>query len=123
MTALEDLNLEELRAELLAEVQRIFPEYRLVPAKRLPQSNITFRPTIAPSPRHRPSGRTNFRNASICDGEVTLTVSSTLRSNRRRRFPEFSRLFKPLELVFCRPIAAYATPFAEGAGNKLKGAK
>ena len=33
--ALEDLNLEELRAELLAEVQRIFPEYRLVPAKRL----------------------------------------------------------------------------------------
>jgi hypothetical protein len=33
--ALEDLNLGELRAELLAEVQRIFPEYRLVPAKRL----------------------------------------------------------------------------------------
>ena len=33
--ALEDLNLEELRAELLAEVQRIFPEYRLGPAKRL----------------------------------------------------------------------------------------
>jgi hypothetical protein len=33
--ALEDLNLEELRAELLSEVQRIFPEYRLVPAKRL----------------------------------------------------------------------------------------
>ena len=33
--ALEDLNLEELRAELLADVERIFPEYRLVPAKRL----------------------------------------------------------------------------------------
>ena len=33
--ALEDLNLEELRAEILADVQRIFPEYRLVPAKRL----------------------------------------------------------------------------------------
>ena len=33
--ALEDLNLEELRAELLAEVQRIFPEYRLVLAKKL----------------------------------------------------------------------------------------
>jgi hypothetical protein len=33
--ALDDLNLDELRAELLAEVQRIFPEYRLVPAKRL----------------------------------------------------------------------------------------
>jgi hypothetical protein len=33
--ALNDLNLDELRAELLADVQRIFPEYRLVPAKRL----------------------------------------------------------------------------------------
>jgi hypothetical protein len=32
---LNDLNLDELRAELLADVQRIFPEYRLVPAKRL----------------------------------------------------------------------------------------
>ena len=33
--ASNDLNLDELRAELLADVQRIFPEYRLVPAKRL----------------------------------------------------------------------------------------
>jgi hypothetical protein len=32
---LDDLPLDELRAELLAEVQRIFPEYRLVPAKGL----------------------------------------------------------------------------------------
>jgi hypothetical protein len=33
--ALDDLNLEELRGEILAQVQRIFPEYRLVPAKGL----------------------------------------------------------------------------------------
>jgi hypothetical protein len=33
--ALSDLNLEELRAGTLTDFQRAFPEYRLVPAKRL----------------------------------------------------------------------------------------
>jgi hypothetical protein len=33
--ALSDLNLEELRAGILTDFQRAFPEYRLVPAKRL----------------------------------------------------------------------------------------
>ena len=33
--ALNDLNLEELRAEILADLERGFPEYRLVPAQQL----------------------------------------------------------------------------------------
>jgi hypothetical protein len=33
--ALEDLNLEELRAEILADFERSFPEYRVVRAKQL----------------------------------------------------------------------------------------
>jgi hypothetical protein len=33
--ALNDLNLEELRAEILSDLERVFPEYRLVPAKQL----------------------------------------------------------------------------------------
>ena len=33
--ALNDLNLEELRAEILADLERVFPEYRLVPAQQL----------------------------------------------------------------------------------------
>jgi len=33
--ALNDLNLEELRASMLADFERVFPEYRLVPAKQL----------------------------------------------------------------------------------------
>jgi hypothetical protein len=33
--ALNDLNLEELRAGILTDVERIFPEYRLVPANQL----------------------------------------------------------------------------------------
>ncbi len=33
--ALNDLNLEELRAGILADLERVFPEYRLVPAKQL----------------------------------------------------------------------------------------
>ena len=33
--ALEDLNLEELRAEILADFERCFPEYRLVRERRL----------------------------------------------------------------------------------------
>ena len=32
--ALNDLNLEELRASMLADFERVFPEYRLVPAKQ-----------------------------------------------------------------------------------------
>ena len=33
--ALNDLNLEELRASMLADFERVFPEYRLVPAEQL----------------------------------------------------------------------------------------
>ena len=33
--ALNDLNLEELRASMLADFERVFPEYRLVPADQL----------------------------------------------------------------------------------------
>jgi hypothetical protein len=33
--AVEDLNLEELRAEILADFERCFPEYRLVRERRL----------------------------------------------------------------------------------------
>jgi hypothetical protein len=33
--AINDLNLEELRAEILADLERIFPEYRFVPAKQV----------------------------------------------------------------------------------------
>ena len=33
--ALNDLNLEELRASMLADFERVFPEYRLVPVKQL----------------------------------------------------------------------------------------
>ena len=33
--ALNDLNLEELRASMLADFERVFPEYRFVPAEQL----------------------------------------------------------------------------------------
>ena len=46
--SLTDMNLNELRAGLLADLERIFPEYRFLPSKRLKViSERTTRPDLA----------------------------------------------------------------------------
>ena len=52
--ALEDLNLEELRAEILADFERCFPEYRLVREKRLKMISGTEENWLTPSAGRSP---------------------------------------------------------------------